>query len=253
MREGTCERSPQYFVSSLRQYVLTPLSTAACRINREQTELNAERDAFEAFDERLQSITPETPPTRQHPATSAPPYEQQADKTDCLRTAYEETVMNVPHYERVYGEPLVEHVARESHARFADGFKHTTGVSFTAEYKRALRQRVWQSIKRREDLLETLAEESQSVTDARTTLKDISMLLQTTVIPEWHAETFTTQLDTVAERRQEILRTRNSIDHIDVHSLCAYLYADELWTYPVLTAVARMRETVSLESPGQMS
>jgi hypothetical protein len=247
MREVARDRNPQYFVASLRQYVFAPLSTAARRVDREQTELTAERNAYEAFDDCLQSITSEAPPPRQRPAASISRHKQQVGKTDRLRTTYEETVMDISHYERVYGEPLVEHVSREFHAKFASGFKHTTSIPFTAKYKRALRQQVRQAIERRKDMLGTLREESQAISDACTSLKDISMPLQTTIIPEWHTESFTTKLNTVSKQRQKVLRTRDSIDHIDVHSLCAYLYADESWTYPVLTAVARMRETVSLE------
>lgn len=145
MCKATRDHNPQYFVASLRQYVFAPLSTAASRVDREQTELTVERNAYEAFDDRLQSITPEAPPPSRRPAASVSRHGQQAEKTDRLRTSYEETVMDIPHYERVYGESLVEHVSQEFHAKLASGFKHSTSTFFTAEYKHALRQQVRQS------------------------------------------------------------------------------------------------------------
>lgn len=48
-------------------------------------------------------------------------------------------------------------------------------------------------------MLKTLREESQAISDACTSLKDISMPLQTTIIPEWHIESFTDNLNTMSK------------------------------------------------------
>lgn len=54
------------------------------------------------------------------------------------------------------------------------------------------------------------------------------------------------RLDSVAQERQEILQTQQSVSSLDEQSLCLYLYKDETWTYSVLTEVAWVRETVIL-------
>jgi len=246
MSNADSKRNPQYFVDSLQQHVLAPLSAAECRLDREHAEVNVERDAFEAFRERLDSINPapSTPPDR---ATRIASHASTTDRVDRVRTAYRETVLNMPHYDDTYDESLVEHLAGEFGPEIAEGVQPKSSVSFTAAYKHVLMRAAAEAVRRREDFLETLDKEVRSIESARTALKDVFATLDTTIIPEWHCESFTEQLDAVAQRRQRTIQQRSSVPRFGEHSLCAYLYDDEPWTYPVLTAVARTREAISLE------
>lgn len=245
MSNTSSERNPQYFVHSLQQYVLAPLSASMRLVDRERTEVNVEQEAFEEFRERLAGIDPAPiPPDR---ATQIAGHASMTDRVDRVRTAYRETILSMPHYDDAYDEPLVEHLANEFGAAVADGIRPGSSVSFTAPYKNALEAKTTRAIRRREDFLETLDGEARSLEAARTDLSDVFAALDTTIIPEWHCESFTERLDTVAERRQQTIQERDSIPCFDEHSLCAYLYEEEPWTYPVLTAVARTREAVSLD------
>lgn len=246
MSDTNSERNPQYFVHSLKQYVLAPLSTAARLVNRERAEVSDELEAFEAFRERLAGIdpAPSTPPDR---ATQISGRASTTDRVDRVRTAYRETVLSMPHYDDAYDEPLVEHLANEFGAEVADGIRPDSSVSFTVPYKNTLEAKATRAVRRREDFLETLDGEARSLESARADLSEVFAALDTTIIPEWHCESFTEQLDAVAERRQQTIQERDSIPRFDEHSLCAYLYDDEPWRYPVLTAIARTREAVSLE------
>lgn len=231
MSNANGERNPQYFVHSLEQYVLAPLSTAARLVDEERTEVSVELEAFEAFRERLAGIdpAPSTPPDR---ATRIASRASTTDRVDRVRTAYRETILSMPHYGDAYDELLVEHLANEFGAEVADGVRPDSSVSFTAPYKNALEAKATRAVRRREDFLETLEGESRSLESARTDLTKVFAALDTTIIPEWHCESFTEQLDAVAQRRQQTIQERDSIPRFDEHSLCAYLYDDEPWRTP---------------------
>ncbi|MGB9965668.1 DUF7260 family protein [Halobacterium hubeiense] len=251
MSDANSERNPQYFVHSLRQYVLAPLSTASRLVETERAEVVAELDAYETFRDRLREIdpAPSTPPD-----AGLPGRDTTSDRIERVRDAYRDTVLSTPHYDESYGEPLVAHLGREFGAGIADAFRPDSAVSFTAPYKRTLEARTTGSIRMRRDFVDTLDAEAESIEDARGDLSTVFAALDTTIIPEWHCESFTDDLDAVAQRRQQTIQRRDSVPQFDEHSLCALLYDDEPWTYPVLTAVARTREAVSLEqspNPGR--
>jgi hypothetical protein len=55
----------------------------------------------------------------------------------------------------------------------------------------------------------------------------------------------TDALDEIASQRQETFAGRTVSPRTDGHDLCAYLYAECPWTYPVLTAVTRLRGAIT--------
>jgi len=248
MSDVSDDRNPQYFVHSLRQYVLAPLSTAQRLADREHREVAAEADAFEAFRQRIEDIDPRpsTPPDTPSPL-AASTSQSADDGIERVREAFRGTVLSTPHYEETYGESLHDHLASEFGAELADAFRSASSVSFTAPYKATLLARAELAVRTRRNFLGTLDDERQSLAAARDDLASLFAALDTTIIPEWHCESFTVQLDDVAQRRQRTIQGRDAVAHFDAHSLCALLYADESWSYPVLTAVARTREAVSLD------
>lgn len=252
MSDAEREQNPQYFVRSLQQYVLAPVSTAARVVDEERTEVRAERDAYREFSERLAAIdsAPPTPPDR---ATRFTSDTATTDRIQRVRTAFRETVLDTPHYDDVYDESLLEHLAGEFGPEVADGLRPESSMSLSAPYKQKLGVKTARALSRRDNFLDTLDDEARSIESARSALAEVFGPLDTTIIPEWHCESFTERLDDVARHRQRTIRERDSVPQFDEHSVCTLLYDDEPWTYPVLTAVARTRETVSFErsaSPG---
>lgn len=239
--------NPRYHVHTLHEYGLAPLSTAMSRIEHEREEIANERDAFREFRVRVADIETVLPSSTPRCFAESTDRRPQSDAFERVRVAYQATVMDVPHYEDVYDEPLLEHFASEFGAEVANGVRPESSVSFTAPYKHALVAKTTRAIRRREDFLEMLDEEARSIESAQTALADVFAALDTTIIPEWHCESFTERLDAVAQRRQRTIQERDSVARLDEHSLCMYLYEEEPWTYPVLIAVARTREAVTLE------
>lgn len=234
------------FLEALRQHVFTPLETANRAVEREQTEVTAELDAFETFAARLAMIEPvaqKSEPGRQRMVARGGP---SADRMEQVRTAYRETVMSVPHYDEVYGESLVDNVAAECGSDLAAGIHAETSMAFHPSYKTALQTATAQAKQERRTFLDTLDREGRSVETARTDLTELIAQLDTTTLPEWHRETFANRLDRIVEARQETIQTRRTVPRLQNHALCEYLYQNNSWTYPVLTAVTRTRAAVDL-------
>lgn len=61
MAELESHHDPRQHLSMLRQHVLAPVLTAETLTEREQAEVANERDAFEAFADRVATITTESP------------------------------------------------------------------------------------------------------------------------------------------------------------------------------------------------
>jgi len=180
-------------------------------------------------------------------ATAAAGRPAAADQMQRVRAAYRETVMSVPHYGEVYGEPLATNVAAEFGRDLAAGVRADGPMPLTQPCKNALRAAAAQAARERRTFLDVLDREAESVTSASAELTEILDNLDTTAVPEWHREAFADRLDRIAHDRQELIRAPRPLPSDDGHSLCDYLYRDEPWTYPVLTAVTRLREAVVLD------
>ncbi|MFB6102090.1 MAG: hypothetical protein ABEJ73_05940 [Haloplanus sp.] len=246
MSETVRYRHPQYFIQSLREYVLSPISTAARLVERERSEITAELEAFESFRDRLTSIDPVERTRTREASGRYMRHETTVEPMEQVRAAYRDTVMDTPHYHDVYREALVEHMAGEFGADVAEGVRADSSVAFTSPYKEALMTSTTGAVNRREAFVDTLNDEADSIDRARVVLSDILATLDTTVIPEWHCESFTERIDDIARRRQKALRRQSSIPPLDEYTLCGYLYQEEPWTFPVLTAITRTRESVEL-------
>lgn len=208
--------------------------------------MHAELEAFETFVERLATITPTAEPDGLEPSPAVAVGTPTGTQMERVRTAYRETVMSVSHYDDVYGESLVENIAAEFGHDLAEGVRAGASVPLTEPLRNALHTAAVQAVQERRLGIDALDEEFQSIADARIELAALIAELDSTLIPDWYRETFETRLDSVATERQETLGSRRSLPRIDTHSFCRYLYRDNSWTYPVLIAVTRLRETVVL-------
>jgi hypothetical protein len=215
---------------------MEPLSTAEELVGAERAEVEAERRAFVRFGDRVGGLdavsTRATGTTPTRTLTGSRPR-----RVERVRSAFRETVMSVDHYEEVYGESLVEHAAAELSADVATGFRREGGTQFTEFYKSTLVSAVEEAVGWRERLLEQLDGELASLDRSGETLEDL--------VDRWDgpgpAGDLASDLDDLAERRQELIQRRDPLSGTDGHELCQYVYADAEWTYPILTAVARVR------------
>jgi hypothetical protein len=232
----TSHRADDPVSRTLREHVLEPLSTAAEMVEAEHAEVEAERRAFARFADRVGGIDAVSGQPRGatpgQTLTGSPPR-----RVERVRGAFRETVMSVDHYDEVYGESLVEHAAAELSADVATGFRRESGTQFTAFYKSTLVSAVEGAVGWRERLCDQLDEELASLDRSRERLEAV---LDRCDGPG-PTESVESDLDDLAERRQQLVQRRDPLSGTDGHELCGYVYADAEWTYPVLTAIARVR------------
>jgi len=229
---------------SLERHVLAPIETANAIAETEYGEVEAERRAFVRFRGRVASL--ESASSRNlTPSPRTQVRDPQSRRIQRLRSAFRETVMSVDHYDDVYGESLVEHVAAELSVEIAAGLERTGHLQFTNIYKRALLSGIDSAIDQRETFCAILDGERESLTQSRDTLVAVLDELDGTYVSVGTRTEFADALDELAYSRQETFASRTASPRTDGHDLCAYLYTNCGWTYPVLTAVARLRGTVN--------
>lgn len=211
---------------------LDPIDAARERLDRERHELAAEAAAFGTFAECVEEVSPDRPSAG---TLRAPLVErQQSDAAARLREAYGETVIAVDHYDRVYDEPLAENVAAELGPDVADLFRPEVDVAFAPGFKEALLAAVETARSERTALLAALEAEQESLRTARRDLDAIAS--------GRGSDDAVDRIDAVAADRQRHLHSHSLPNRIDAHDLCEYLYADLDATYPVLSAVATVRD-----------
>jgi len=229
---------------SLRRYVLEPLATAESTLDNEYEVVAAEKRAFEQFKERvvgMETVSDTAAMTTTRRSLS----ERRSRGAERVRSAFRETVMDVDHYDEVYGESLIEHAEAELSADIAAGLRRHAHLQFTYLYKQTLLAAVEAAIEQRETVCTTLASERDSLARSRGRLRALLDELDGTRVPAGSRAEFTGALDEIASQRQETVASRTGSPRADGHDLCAYLYAECLWTYPVLTAVTRLRGAVT--------
>jgi hypothetical protein len=222
----------------LRQHALAPLDRAIERAARERREVAAEREAFLAFADRVSSLEATRVDAEMNAVRSLEPGPDAAARA---RTAYAETVMAVDHYDREYGEPLLEHVANELGATVATALAPDGTSAFTTVVQGTITAAAGRAVASRADLLESTEAELESLRDARDRLVDLLDGGDAACGPVG-ADDPTGTLEAIAADRQETIHRHHSVSAIDGHDLCEYLYADQPWTYPVLLALSRLRD-----------
>lgn len=242
---GATRRTEDSITASLRAHVSEPVSTAEAVVAEEYEEVEAERAAFEAFADRVGGLDTVSM-ARPTPQSQRPGLVQSRPRCgQRLRSAFRETVMSVEHYDDLYGETLEEHFAAELSPELLAGLQEGAGSQFTDLYKRTLLGAVETAVDQRETFCEILDNERASLETSAGELEALVDDLDGTRVPAAHRGEFADTLDEVARQRQETFAGRTSSPRTDGHDLCSYLYADCAWTYPVLTAVTRLRGTVN--------
>jgi hypothetical protein len=240
------------FHSIFRHHVLAPVRAAESRVERERTEIVAERDAFEQFAKRVADVPPVSPRAQVRPIgtrTVVNPSNEanvRRQTAEALRRAYADTVVAVPHYDDVYGEPVVENAAAEFGPELARLLVPSDGAAFVRRHKEALVGAAERGVTEREEFRGILDTEIDSLRASRRELTAVLDELETTTVPSGYRTQFEDDLTRTLRARQSTLASQPTLSHLDAHNVCTYLYDDEPWTYPVLTAVARVLDSVTV-------
>ena len=227
------------------------IAAARRALRVERRKIVDEREAFEAFRDRLGRIAAEAAPA------SGPPLRYRADPAGrglrAVKTAYEETVMSVPHFVDDYDETYEASVEAEFGADLAVVL---TGESaFDDRYRRTLIDRTETAIEEREVFLETLDAEAESLARGESGLADLREAVGELAAGS-HADrdfgaldarraqvpVLRRKCDAVAARRQADLRAQRRRMRLpsSFPNVPAYLYAGLDDRYPILAAVGAL-------------
>jgi hypothetical protein len=235
---------------------LSYVRDATDAVSEEIRRTSAEIEALKRFRRRITGLEASAPAQQVGPgpgggavglgvSNTRPP----DDRLERVRTAYEETVMDVPHFEEDYGESLRTHLAAE----FGEEVAHAVvdGRGFTPQLQQVLLRVTDEGESRREDLLVALERERDRLGEYGESLGALESagdevierpLYQRSfgdLYDAWHEfERLETEADHLLAERQETIhhdRTGPAIDR-DRQSFHAYLYGDLEVDYPVLAA-----------------
>jgi hypothetical protein len=226
---------------------MTPRTDAALdAVADERATLRDERDALVTFDRRVADISTVTlstgPPLVADPQLSG-------QSLSRLRTAYAETVMATPHYEAEYGDTVAESLAAE----FGDDLAAAIigGTALTPELRDAVRAATDAARREREEFLDVLDREAESIAAAADDIEACSTDLDALDARPLSARNFDdlhelwstlpdleARIEAVGLQRQEAIRGhRNDLPGVPT-DLCEYLYHDLAASYPVLASLA---------------
>lgn len=208
----------------------------------------AERDAFEMFVDRIGTLDPVAVRPDGGPRVGATLLQPENAAMERVRTAYQETVMDVPHYEADYGEPLADHMAAELGNGVAAAV--TTDASLTPSIHTTLLSAGRTASSDREVLAETLRTELDDLTIAESTLERTSERFERTGGRRLRGRTFhelesrwrrldrlEDECETLIEQRQETLQDHGGTERMrSPAALSSYLYSDLDVSFPVLSA-----------------
>ncbi|AZH25605.1 DUF7260 family protein [Haloplanus aerogenes] len=215
-------------------------------VAEERVSVQAEYDALETFDRRVAELSTVTVSPGSPLVADPQPSGQSLERA---RTAYAETMMSVPHYEAEYGDTVAESLAAE----FGDDLAAALlgGTALTPELRDAVRAAATAARHEREEFLDVLDREADSLAtaedDVATLRADLDALddrpLSGRSFDDLHDlwstfREFQSRVDGIALHRQETIRGHRSDLPGVPTDLCEYLYADLSVSYPVLATLA---------------
>ena len=232
------------------------IAEARRTVRRERRRTVDEREALDAFADAVREVTADGPHSGiRVGARFATPDTTNAARA--VRTAYERTVMAVPHYREEYDDTYAESLAGEfgptvaaaaTAPRLTEAAK--SGLVDAATSARADRVRFVEALDREEESLraaderlgELLAEAAEIDTEPFAELRfgSLDALRARLRTLEGHVER-------VATDRQAALRERAADLSLadDAPDLQTYVYQDHETTYPVLSTAASAAETLA--------
>jgi hypothetical protein len=226
--------------------------------------IEEERDAFRRFARRLDRVDPRQPTPKSAGTASAggmtaAVVEQQTADSALreVRTAYRETVMATPHFEREYGESLAESMATEFGPELASQIAE--GASLTPVAYAGLREATAEAISDRTEFLRVLRRERESLERCAGALTEIQSALDdlydrlaadpdsaTLGTIDAQLQDLEAECETLSNARQQTVHNRSGVvlSGVDETSLAQYLYAGLETVCPALSDVTECTETI---------
>jgi hypothetical protein len=241
--------------------VTTHIDHARSRVRAEQEAVEARREAFESFADRIATLSTDPAPsaTSGVTATTGPNIHAESTATDrcrTVRTAFAETIRPHSVADVDDSEPLLATIRSEFTDAIAVALAPTTEASFSAELKRALVSETRVRRAEAEALARALDLERAQIDDAATTVERITAWItdaDTTPLLDLGFDTLRARHETLATHRdhcQELAENRQAfLDRttargpavdIDHRKLVPYLYDDFPVDHPLLSTVARL-------------
>lgn len=224
-------------------------------VERERAQLERERDAFDRFATAVESISASAGSGGRSSVILSETTTDNRELRD-IRMAYRSTVMEVDHFERVFGEGLYENMRQELSEHVASAV--IEGDQFSPLLKEAVIRQSRQALRRRESLLETIDAERDSLESARDGIRELEPSTETDADPSTLtlARLFDSdrRLDRCATEYERLLRDRQrhirSVSQVRTKAenvlLQPYLYDTLEVDFPVLATVLerydRLRE-----------
>ncbi|WP_440767024.1 DUF7260 family protein [Natronorubrum sp. DTA7] len=226
------------------------IPAARTAVDREGEQLMQERDAFHQFAIEIDSIPVSADASGGLPLVGVGHANAVVGELDSVRAAYRERIMELEHYDQLYGEGLYDNMASELSDDVATAVVH--GDQFSLPVKRAAIQRATEASLRRERLLQTIDSERDSLDCAERNLREIASDLEAE--PPLPEVTLTDlfdheqRLSRRKDRCERLLRSRQHHIHtestfrsnLDPLFVQSYLYAELETDFPVLDACVRL-------------
>lgn len=233
--------SKSKYLHSLCEYVLSPVETAIDHVDIELRAVEAEQAAFEQFAERVRELNVTVPPVTSPTMV--------AEGGGCslrdVQSLYRECILNLDHFEDN------KNTFEDIHEEFGPDIAHQVHTSnaggMSPQFKRILVDSATSSAYQRQTLRARLQRERESLVKARSDVSELVGELSSVIIPRWYRGKFVERLNDIAACRQEELHRHGPLGRIDTEGFCEYLYGSEPWSYPALSSVARLRESVVVD------
>lgn len=229
---------------------------ATSLVEEETERLEAERDAFDAFARRVANleVAEAAQPVTTSGGVATVASTAPDDRLDRVRTAYRETVMDVPHYEADYGEALAENLSAE----FGDEIAYAVedGRQLTPQLKSALLDASREASRNRSSFISTLEAEADALADAASEMEELdgerASVAAAPVTERSYEELVADwkRLGRLGERCRQLTRSRQeqirstSAAIRNAPDLHSYLYDEIDVTYPVLADAVSLSDTI---------
>lgn len=236
------------------------LSDARQAVFKEQQRIEAEVAAFREFQRRIQSLETEQASTAVADPMQVPTQIISDGVSGSLTEVYEayiDTVMSLEHYEEDYGESLQVNIRNEFGPEIAQAVCQQELL--TVNLKNALISATSSARTTRDNFLEELKREEETLEKAKTTFQNIENPFMTRDEPLNECSLSTlgrmwSELDSIEEsvrdlakmRQTEIQTRRKRIPEDELHLLCEYLYTDLPVDYPILADAATQCRQLSV-------
>jgi hypothetical protein len=236
--------------------VFGTLDRALRTARAERRRTSDECSAFRAFYDRVAELTTapaaETVTTRQSVLAAGPTSGVAVDE---VRTAYEETVMAVPHYDDEYGDGFAESFAAEFGDDVAAAFAGAQTV--TGPLRAGVLAGTKEALVERETFLDLIDRETESLSELRDGTEEVVETIRSAdarplsdraVGELWGLQSMLDRqrerVDALAaDRQRAIADQRVELTRLDT-DLQTYLYRDVPETYPGLAALASLGRVV---------